>query len=89
MVNTPVSDTLIFNKIANAIEEKKVVNIAVIGTGYVGLVTGVVLSEIGHTFTCIDIDEEKVKTLHGGESPIYEPGLDELMLKNIDANIYI
>lgn len=59
-------------------------NVAVIGTGYVGLVTGVVLSEIGHTVTCIDIDKEKVSTLNKGISPIYEPGLDELMVKNIE-----
>lgn len=61
-------------------------NIAIIGTGYVGLVTGVVLSEIGHTVTCIDIDEQKVNTLKSGKSPIHEPGLDELMVKNIKAN---
>jgi len=61
-------------------------NIAVIGTGYVGLVTGVVLSEIGHTVTCIDIDEQKVRTLKAGKSPIYELGLEELMVKNIEAN---
>lgn len=59
-------------------------NVAVIGTGYVGLVTGVVLSEIGHTVTCIDIDENKVKSLKSGKSPIYEPGLDELMVRNIE-----
>ena len=60
-------------------------NIAIIGTGYVGLVTGVVLSEIGNTVTCIDIDENKVRILQRGQSPIYEPGLDELMVKNIDT----
>ncbi|HHP5661880.1 UDP-glucose dehydrogenase family protein [Bacillus paranthracis] len=58
-------------------------NIAIFGTGYVGLVTGVCLSDIGHNVTCIDIDEEKVEKMKNGESPIYEPGLDELMLKNI------
>ncbi|WGT40572.1 UDP-glucose/GDP-mannose dehydrogenase family protein [Lysinibacillus sp. 1 U-2021] len=56
-------------------------NVAVIGT-----VTGVVLSEIGHTVTCIDIDGCKVNKLKAGKSPIYEPGLDELMVKNIEAN---
>lgn len=60
-------------------------NIAVVGTGYVGLVTGVGLSEIGHNVTCIDIDEEKVKKMSEGKSPIYEPGLDKLMIKNIEA----
>ncbi|WP_342044821.1 UDP-glucose dehydrogenase family protein [Bacillus sp. OTU530] len=58
-------------------------NISVIGTGYVGLVTGVCLSEIGHNITCIDINEEKVKKMQEGLSPIYEPGLSELMKKNI------
>ncbi|MCM3597505.1 UDP-glucose/GDP-mannose dehydrogenase family protein [Metabacillus idriensis] len=57
--------------------------IAVVGTGYVGLVTGVCLSEIGHNVTCIDIDPNKVEKMKAGFSPIYEPGLDELMLKNI------
>lgn len=57
--------------------------IAVIGTGYVGLVTGVALSEIGHTVTCIDIDPEKVKKLNQGVPTIYEPGLEELMRKNM------
>ncbi|MGP4105997.1 UDP-glucose dehydrogenase family protein [Virgibacillus sp. L01] len=58
-------------------------NISVVGTGYVGLVTGVSLSEIGHRVTCIDIDEAKVKKMKNGISPIYEPGLSELMTKNI------
>lgn len=61
-------------------------NIAIIGTGYVGLVTGVCLAEIGHSVTCIDIDENKVKKMNQGVSPIYEPGLDELMTKNIKHN---
>ncbi|WP_077623343.1 UDP-glucose dehydrogenase family protein [Sediminibacillus massiliensis] len=60
--------------------------IAVVGTGYVGLVTGVSLSEIGHTVTCIDIDQAKVEKMRKGISPIYEPGLDELMMKNLEAN---
>ena len=56
--------------------------IVVAGTGYVGLVTAVCLSEIGHTVTCVDIDKEKIETLKSGKSPIYEPGLEELMQKN-------
>lgn len=60
--------------------------IAVVGTGYVGLVTGVALSEIGHYVTCIDIDEKKVANMRTGKSPIYEPGLEELMQKNIHEN---
>lgn len=55
--------------------------ISVIGTGYVGLVTGVCLSEIGHFVTCIDIDEKKVNMMKQGISPIYEPGLEDLMKK--------
>lgn len=58
--------------------------ISVVGTGYVGLVTGVCLSEIGHNVTCIDTDLNKVNKMKSGQSPIYEPGLDELMLKNIN-----
>lgn len=58
--------------------------IAVVGTGYVGLVTGTCLSEVGHSVTCIDIDQEKVNKMQAGQSPIYEPGLDELMMKNIN-----
>lgn len=58
--------------------------LAVIGTGYVGLVTGVCLAEIGHTVVCIDIDEDKVATMNKGISPIFEPGLDDLMQSNIE-----
>lgn len=58
-------------------------DIAVIGTGYVGLVTGVCLSDLGHKVTCIDIDEAKVSMLKKGISPIYEEGLTELLQKNL------
>ncbi|WP_226670845.1 UDP-glucose dehydrogenase family protein [Metabacillus litoralis] len=57
-------------------------NITVAGTGYVGLVTGVSLAEIGHRVVCFDIDKEKVMTLMKGKSPIYEPGLEEMIIKN-------
>ena len=56
--------------------------IVVAGTGYVGLVTGACLSEVGHNVTCVDIDEKKVEMMEKGISPIYEPGLDELLKKN-------
>lgn len=60
--------------------------ISVIGTGYVGLVTGVSLSEIGHHVTCIDVNQDKVAKMQQGISPIYEPGLSEMMTKNINEN---
>lgn len=58
--------------------------IAVVGTGYVGLVTGVCLSEVDHQVTCIDKDEAKINKMKLGISPIFEPGLDEMMQKNIE-----
>lgn len=57
--------------------------VSVIGTGYVGLVSGVCLAEIGHDVTCIDIDENKINKLRSGRPTIYENGLEELMKKNI------
>ena len=58
--------------------------IAVAGTGYVGLVTGVCLAEHGHSVTCVDIDGKKVALMESGISPIYEPGLEELMTSNME-----
>lgn len=57
--------------------------IAVVGTGYVGLVTGTCFAETGNNVTCIDIDENKVKKLSAGEITIYEPGLEKIFLRNI------
>ena len=61
-------------------------NIAIVGTGYVGLVTGTTLAELGNTVYCVDIDETKVKNMKKGIVPIYEPGLEEIFLRNIQAN---
>ncbi|KZS41436.1 UDP-glucose 6-dehydrogenase [Aquimarina aggregata] len=60
--------------------------ISVIGTGYVGLVTGTCLAETGNEVVCVDIDEEKIKKMSSGEVPIYEPHLDVLFERNIKAN---
>jgi UDPglucose 6-dehydrogenase len=59
-------------------------NIAVVGTGYVGLVTGTCFSELGNHVTCVDIDEEKIKNLNNKKIPIYEPGLEVLFERNVN-----
>jgi len=60
-------------------------NIGIVGTGYVGLVQGVILSEFGMRVTCMDISEEKINLLKGGECPIFEPGLGEMLNRNLKA----
>ncbi|MBS2023819.1 MAG: UDP-glucose/GDP-mannose dehydrogenase family protein [Deltaproteobacteria bacterium] len=59
--------------------------IAVVGTGYVGLVAGTCFADTGHSVICVDVDAAKVETLRKGQTPIYEPGLEELLARNIKA----
>lgn len=59
-------------------------NIAVIGTGYVGLVTGAGLADFGNEVVCVDIDVSKIEALRAGKIPIYEPGLDAIVAKNVE-----
>ncbi|MFN7145512.1 MAG: 2-dehydropantoate 2-reductase N-terminal domain-containing protein, partial [Myxococcota bacterium] len=57
-------------------------NISVVGTGYVGLVVGTCMADLGHNVTCVDSDERKISALQNGKVPIYEPGLEQLIERN-------
>jgi UDPglucose 6-dehydrogenase len=62
------------------------VKIAIVGTGYVGLVTGACFADMGHEVTCVDIDPDKVAKLRAGQVPFYEPGIDEVVARGIEAD---
>ena len=59
-------------------------HVVMVGSGYVGLVSGTCLAEVGHHVTCVDLDEKKISLLKDGTSPIFEPGLENLIRRNMD-----
>ena len=68
-------------------EKQIIMKIAVVGTGYVGLVSGTCFAETGNTVTCVDIDINKVEKLQSGKLTIYEPGLETLFQRNVSGTI--
>lgn len=77
--------SLKFDYFCAVIFKTRILNITIVGTGYVGLVTGTTLAELGNSVYCVDIDENKVEGMKNGIVPIYEPGLEEMFLRNIQA----
>ena len=63
--------------------------ISVIGTGYVGLVTGVCLAEVGHDVTCVDVDPVKVQTIRSGKTPIFEEGLEPMLQRHLGKRLWV
>ena len=66
-------------------QHSPIMDLAIIGSGYVGLVTGACFADVGHNVICIDNDAQKIKQLQAGEVPIYEPGLEEIIHRNVSA----
>jgi UDPglucose 6-dehydrogenase len=60
-------------------------NITIVGTGYVGLVTGACLADVGNHVFCLDLDQNKIASLNAGRIPIFEPGLDAVVKRNVEA----
>ena len=66
--------------------DSSIMDLAIIGSGYVGLVTGACFADVGHNVICVDNDTQKIKQLQAGEVPIYEPGLEEVIHRNVSAH---
>jgi len=66
--------------------DSSIMDLAIIGSGYVGLVTGACFADVGHNVICVDNDAQKIKQLQAGEVPIYEPGLEEVIHRNVSAH---
>jgi len=67
------------------LQHSPIMDLAIVGSGYVGLVTGACFADVGHNVTCVDNDAQKIKQLQAGEVPIYEPGLEEIIYRNVSA----